>query len=213
MGRFSHALKSSVKLPAKPFPMGGRYAFRMDDIYEIRRKNLAALLTSPALGGLSQKEQAIALDQSPSMLSQLKAGKRIGDDVARKIEAAQKKPANWLDNTHRQASQPARLEAGTLKSAIQLAKRTVEALTGKDDFDPEEDADLLAQAVNAVLAEDLTTISDSDVLRFLKVKNATEGDRGKAQRTGQAGGIGGAAGEAEAGGEGEPARRRARKSA
>lgn len=213
MGRFSHALNSAVKLSAKPFPMGGRYAFQMDDIYEIRRKNLSALLASPALGGLSQKEQAIALDQSPSMLSQLKAGKRIGDDVARKIEAAQKKPANWMDNTHRQASQPARLEAATMAAAIQLAKRTVEALTGTDDFDPEEDADLLAQAVNAVLAEDLTTISDSDVLRFLKVKSAAEGERGKAQRVGQAGGVGSAAGKAEAGGEGEPARRRARKSA
>ncbi|MCZ3096474.1 helix-turn-helix domain-containing protein, partial [Acinetobacter baumannii] len=45
----------------------------------------------------TQKEVAISLDLSPSFMSQLLAGKRMGDDVARKIESALGLPYGVMD--------------------------------------------------------------------------------------------------------------------
>lgn len=59
------------------------------DIYDFRHANLMALVNGYLERGLRMKEIAQALGgMNSSHLSQLKAGKRIGDEVARKIEAA-----------------------------------------------------------------------------------------------------------------------------
>lgn len=72
----------------------------MDDIYEIRRKNLQRLLDSPALARLNRElDRADALDVSASMFSQIKnAGYKIGDPMARKIEEKQGLEYGWMDN-------------------------------------------------------------------------------------------------------------------
>jgi hypothetical protein len=48
-------------------------------------------------------EQAFAqqLQISPSMWSQIKSSRPIGDKLARQIEAACARPAGWLDEEHR----------------------------------------------------------------------------------------------------------------
>lgn len=115
----------------------------MDDIYAIRLKNLNALLASREIADLPQKDQALALDQGPSMLSQLKAGKRIGDEVARKIEAARKLPAHWMDNVHgAQASQVGRLDPDIVRQAFQLLRDSY--ADGGKTFDIEAEPDLFA---------------------------------------------------------------------
>lgn len=74
----------------------------MDDIYEIRRRNMRALMDRPPLSGYRWKrEKAAHLDMSQSMLSQVMSdGYRIGDDKAREIERILGLPENWMDNAH-----------------------------------------------------------------------------------------------------------------
>jgi len=83
-----------------------------------RRRNVLALFQAhaeEAIGnGVSPKglEQAFAarLEISPSMWSQIKSSRPIGDKLARQIEQHVHKPAGWLDEER---------EAGGLSSAEQ----------------------------------------------------------------------------------------------
>ena len=71
----------------------------------IRRRNVQALFQAHAesavSGGAAPKglEQAFAarLEISPSMWSQIKSARPIGDKLARQIERHCGKPAGWLD--------------------------------------------------------------------------------------------------------------------
>jgi hypothetical protein len=73
-----------------------------------RRRNVLALFQTYAEKALSQGappkglEQAFAsaLQISPSMWSQIKSARPIGDKLARQIEALSGKPASWLDADH-----------------------------------------------------------------------------------------------------------------
>lgn len=69
------------------------------DIYAIRRRRLADAHALPALARLTKKQdRARLLDLSPSMYSQLlNPAYRIGDDIARKIEAHLGLRAGWMD--------------------------------------------------------------------------------------------------------------------
>jgi hypothetical protein len=69
------------------------------DVVEIRHRNLLALLNElDGRGATRAKDQAQRLGgMSPSFLSQLKGGKKMGDDVARKIETSVSKPHGWMD--------------------------------------------------------------------------------------------------------------------
>lgn len=69
------------------------------DISRIRHINLHWLLKELELKGMTRaKDQALALGpMSASFLSQLKGGKKMGDDVARKLEAASGKDHGWMD--------------------------------------------------------------------------------------------------------------------
>jgi hypothetical protein len=77
----------------------------------LRRQNTLALFQAyaeTALGqGVSPKglEQAFAaaVEISPSMWSQIKSSRPIGDKLARQIEHHQGKPAHWLDQVHSDA--------------------------------------------------------------------------------------------------------------
>lgn len=67
------------------------------DVTEIRHKNLQHLEGQLKARLGTQKAVAIALDMSPSFLSQLLGGKKLGDDVARKVEHAQDLVRGWMD--------------------------------------------------------------------------------------------------------------------
>ena len=73
-----------------------------------RRRNVLALFQAYAektlAGGAPPKglEQAYAgtLQISPSMWSQIKSARPIGDKLARQIEVLSRKPVGWLDQNH-----------------------------------------------------------------------------------------------------------------
>lgn len=72
------------------------------DVTAIRHSNLLALVEALNKRGIIKRmDQAQALGGlGSSFLSQLVGGKKMGDDVARKIEAAAEKPHGWLDRVH-----------------------------------------------------------------------------------------------------------------
>jgi hypothetical protein len=68
------------------------------DISEIRHRNILALVDAMKARGINlQKDQALSLNMAPSFLSQLVGGKKMGDDVARKIESATRNAHGWMD--------------------------------------------------------------------------------------------------------------------
>lgn len=77
----------------------------MSNITQVRRQNVLALFQAYAEKALANNaalkglEQAFAaeLQISPSMWSQIKSTRPIGDKLARQIEQLQGKPAGWLD--------------------------------------------------------------------------------------------------------------------
>ena len=81
----------------------------MANITVTRRQNALALFQAYAekalASGASPKglEQAFAatLQISPSMWSQIKSSRPIGDKLARQIESACARPAGWLDETRK----------------------------------------------------------------------------------------------------------------
>lgn len=70
-------------------------------------------------------EQAFAatLQISPSMWSQIKSARPIGDKLARQIEAAVGQPAGWLDQV-RKASAPSAAEAAFVELALAAWRST-----------------------------------------------------------------------------------------
>lgn len=95
----------------------------MDDIYEIRRKNVARVLAMPAIARLKRKQdQAKALDLSASMFSQLIHPEyKVGDDMARKIEAQADLEPGWMDNP----SQPVGMDIPKLSEALVSVDKAV----------------------------------------------------------------------------------------
>jgi hypothetical protein len=73
----------------------------------IRRHNALALFQSYAETALAagtppkglEQQFAASLQISPSMWSQIKSARPIGDKLARQIEQHQGKPTGWLDDT------------------------------------------------------------------------------------------------------------------
>ncbi len=71
----------------------------------VRRQNALALFQSYAEGALAagappkglEQAFAAALEISPSMWSQIKSARPIGDKLARQIEQHRGKPVGWLD--------------------------------------------------------------------------------------------------------------------
>jgi hypothetical protein len=96
-----------------------------------RRRNALALFQDYAekalVGGMPPKglEQAFAatLQISPSMWSQIKSSRPIGDKLARQIEALCGKPAGWLD-TAQVVAGPTAAEAAFLELALSAYRAT-----------------------------------------------------------------------------------------
>lgn len=102
MRTFSAQLNLGVKSLTKPIYVKGSYPFGMNDIYAIRRRNLTAALQSPQVSRLSrEQDKALLLGISASMFSQAKHPEyKMGDDLARKVEAALGLESGWMDNDH-----------------------------------------------------------------------------------------------------------------
>lgn len=86
----------------------------MTNITTVRRANTAWLMQQfmqrriaegvPPKG--LEQEFAALLQVSPSMLSQIKSSRPIGDKLARQIESLCGQDAGWLDGQHPQAAAP-----------------------------------------------------------------------------------------------------------
>ncbi len=96
-----------------------------------RRQNALALFQDYAekalASGASPKglEQSFAatLQISPSMWSQIKSSRPIGDKLARQIESACGKPSGWLDEARKDAT-PSGAEAAFLELALNAWRAT-----------------------------------------------------------------------------------------
>jgi hypothetical protein len=96
-----------------------------------RRLNALALFQAYAehalAAGASPKglEQAFAatLEISPSMWSQIKSSRPIGDKLARQIEQHQGKPAGWLDEA-REVTSPSAAEKAFMNLALAAWRST-----------------------------------------------------------------------------------------
>lgn len=81
-----------------------------------------ALASGTAPKGLEQSFAA-TLQISPSMWSQIKSSRPIGDKLARQIEAACGKPSGWLDEIRKDAA-PSAAEAAFLELALSAWRAT-----------------------------------------------------------------------------------------
>lgn len=105
----------------------------MSNVTLVRRQNVVVLFQEYAEKALSQGhppkglEQAFAatLQISPSMWSQIKSSRPIGDKLARQIEAAAARPAGWLDEARKPLA-PSAAELAFLELALS-AYRAVNA--------------------------------------------------------------------------------------
>jgi hypothetical protein len=96
-----------------------------------RRQNALALFQAYAekalAAGAAPKglEQAFAatLQISPSMWSQIKSSRPVGDKLARQIESACAQPAGWLDET-RKDTVPSAAEAAFVELALSAWRST-----------------------------------------------------------------------------------------
>ncbi len=97
----------------------------------IRRQNVMALFQDYAERALANGappkglEQAFAatLQISPSMWSQIKSSRPIGDKLARQVEVATGQPAGWLDEARRQTA-PTTAELAFLDLALAAYRAT-----------------------------------------------------------------------------------------
>jgi hypothetical protein len=99
------------------------------NVFEIRNRNLLWLMRANKAAGRKDKDfgqQAGGID--PSFLSQLKGGKRMGDDVASDINKALGKPDGWMDNPQWDGA-----EVPTLDQPDNLV-RVVEALAHSQTY-------------------------------------------------------------------------------
>jgi hypothetical protein len=105
------------------------------NISVLRRLNLLALLQEFAENWVATGTTTKGIDQafaeriqvSPSMLSQMKSGRPIGNKTAAQIESLCKRPAGWLDTQHPdQKSSPAE------DAFIELARKAWRAQNAKD---------------------------------------------------------------------------------
>ena len=187
--QFSHELHRYVKLPAKQYQLAVSYSHPMD-VISTRRTNFRALVDAriqPVSAGskVTKKDVAISFDLAPSFLSQLYGGKKMGDEVARKLEVTIGLPHGWMDVSHdtTQAETPQifrvsdtstpylpshalRPTAATLASAIALTSHACSNLDLPFDPTDVDDADLVLLAVDYLQARDESTVTVSNVVDF-----------------------------------------------
>jgi len=146
------------------------------DAITARHLNLQRLVVTlkPKLG--TQKAIAIHLDMAPSYLNQLLAGKKLGDDVARKIERAADLPHGWLDQPRDDdpqlpsptaGSQDLRIDPDIIASAIRLVRLTFDNL-GIEDFNSEDDGTPVAYAYEYLFQRGEVSVTPDNLVDFSK---------------------------------------------
>ncbi len=103
----------------------------MSNITLTRRQNALALFQDYAEKALAagaapkglEQSFAASLQISPSMWSQIKSSRPIGDKLARQIESACGKPGSWLDELRKDAA-PSAAEAAFLELALAAWRST-----------------------------------------------------------------------------------------
>lgn len=177
---FSHGLKARVKLEAKRSTLAPSYSPRMD-VAATRNHNFRSLVDNLTSAGRNKREAAIELDLSPSYLSQLYGGKKMGDDVARKLETTCQLPHGWMDVRHSNdsvkvnedradysASHILRITPAILATAITLARLGSENLDMPFKPETEEDAELVILAANYLQARKESKVTVDNVVDFTK---------------------------------------------
>lgn len=103
----------------------------MSNITLTRRQNALALFQDYAEKALAagaapkglEQSFAASLQISPSMWSQIKSSRPIGDKLARQIESAGGKPAGWLDALRKDAA-PSAAETAFIELALAAWRST-----------------------------------------------------------------------------------------
>ena len=103
----------------------------MADTTITRRQNALALFQAYAEKALASGAPPKGLEQSfaatlqiaPSMWSQIKSSRPIGDKLARQIESLCAKPVGWLDEARKEVT-PTRAEAAFLELALSAWRST-----------------------------------------------------------------------------------------
>lgn len=103
----------------------------VSNITVARRQNAQALFQEYAEKALAQGQAPKGLEQafaaslqiSPSMWSQIKSTRPIGDKLARQIEAMSGRPVGWLDET-RVPTQPSPAEVAFVELALAAYRST-----------------------------------------------------------------------------------------
>jgi hypothetical protein len=172
------------------------------DIFAIRRANfldLAAGLMKK--DGALKKDAAAKLDMGASYFSQLLNGKKIGEDVARKVEISLGLPFGYMDKVHEPkhqvreetaiyASQDLRVDPEIISGSLKLIRLTFANLGL--EFDNEEDGVPLAFAYEYLLSRQERTVTPENLVDFSK--KLAEKLRGKENGTPSGRSIGSAGG-------------------
>ncbi len=202
MDVFSPELNHPVKLTAKHSCLAASYACTMD-VTSTRQRNLRTLVEGLSANLGTQKAVAIRLDMAPSYLNQLLGGKKMGDDVARKIERQAELSHGWMDVAHDAPgvatpqsgpSHSLRIDPEIIASALRLLRLTFANL-GIDDFDNEQDGTPLAYAYEYLLKRGELMVTPDNLIDFskalaerLREKNGNEDEGARARDYGSIGG-------------------------
>lgn len=147
------------------------------DVTEIRTTNIRWLTEELTHDGRTKKAAAIALNLSASYLSQLLGGKKMGDDVARKIERARGLVHGAMDQPlwTRDASAVAdargsyhshllRIDPETIASALKLIRLSFQNLDL--EIDQEENGTPLAFAYQYLLERQERQVTAENIIDF-----------------------------------------------
>lgn len=176
------------------------------DVTAIRRANLHFLVDEIRRRHPSwlQRDIADALGLSASFLSQLSRDKRMGDDVARKIEATRNLQHGWMDTLQGGAkvrdngpsspyvSRPLRIDPDTIAAALRLVRLSFQNLDL--EIDQEENGFPLAEAYDYLMDRDEHDVTPDNLLEFKPrltkilgeshAQREAAGDRGSRSGTG-----------------------------
>ncbi len=148
------------------------------DVTAIRHENLRRLIEEIRARNPRwlQKDIASALGMSASYLSQLVAGKKMGDEVARKIEVERHLTHGWMDQLQvtrnglgenpppAYGSRPLRIDPETIAAALRLIRLSF--LNMGLEIDQEENGYPLAIAYDFLTERNERTVTADNLLEF-----------------------------------------------
>lgn len=153
------------------------------DVTATRSANLRALVDAALAGGATMTGLAPGFGMAQSYLSQLYGGKKIGDKVARKIEAARRLPHGWMDSPRGsqglpEASQRVRVAVDTMEHALALLRMFL-AFAGRPEGEI-QNARYLAAALE-IVSNDTLPEHELAALLARRIREADAIDSGDAR--------------------------------